>query len=162
MWHYFFYCRNKISSAIEVTSPSAPLFRQKKWSASLFLQKKMRRLIIYWEKMLIFFWRNNEALHYLSEEIMRGLIFFWRNNEALDFFIAEIRLAGLWGNKTKCLIISSEKNEVPHYFFKKKELPHYCFREKWNAFISSAKNEVRCYFFRKKWGALLFLYKKIK
>ena len=116
-------------------------FFRHKCVASLFLQKK---------------------INIFSEEIMRRLIFFWRNNEALDFFIAEIRLAGLWGNKTKCLIISSEKNEVPHYFFKKKELPHYCFREKWNAFISSAKNEVRRYFFRKKWGWFLIFLQKNK
>jgi hypothetical protein len=28
-----------------------------------------------------------------------------------------------------CLIISSDKNEAPHYFFRKNEAPHYFFRK---------------------------------
>ena len=113
---------------------------------------------------------------------MRRLIFFWRNNEALDFFIAEIRLAGLWGNKTKCLIISSEKNEVPHYFLKKNEAPHYFFRKKWGSslflqkkkdssiflqekmrllIIYSEKNEAPHYYFRERQSASLLLQEKI-
>ena len=73
---HFFYSRNNVSRIIEVPSPSA----------SLFVQKKMKRLIIS---------EKNEAPHYFfrkksvffSEEIMKSLIFFWRNNEAPHFFL---------------------------------------------------------------------------
>ncbi len=66
--HYFFK-KNEVSH----------YFFRKKWSASLFLQQKMRCLIITWEKMRrliipskktiwIFFWRNNEALHFFLKK----------------------------------------------------------------------------------------------
>ena len=47
---------------------SASLLLQKKWSASLFLQKKMKCRIISTEKMLIFFWRNNEEPYFFLKE----------------------------------------------------------------------------------------------
>ena len=78
------------------------------------------------------------------------------------------------------LIISSEKNEVPHFFFRKQwstslflqkinthliisseknQAPQYFFSA--SLLISSEKYEVSQYFFRKTWGASAFLQKKI-
>ena len=105
-------------------------FRQK-WSALLFLQKKGGDSLFLHKKISFFVWRNNAALDFalkkywgtsfFSQEIMRHLIpwgtnevhqFFWSNNEASVSWFLQI--------KTTCLIISSDKNEAPHYFFRKK------------------------------------------
>ena len=70
---YFFYCVCHCCFKTVWKMKRRIISSVKKWSASLFLQKKMRRLIISSEKM-------------------------------------------------KCLIISSIKNEVPHYFFQNNQL----------------------------------------
>ena len=104
-----FYCANNISRIIEVTSPSASLFLWMRSNASLFLQK-------------------NDVPHYFFRK--KSAFFFKKNNEALCFFTAWIKLARLlwqqaqvppyfFNKKRKRLIISSEKNEVPLYFFRK-------------------------------------------
>ena len=112
------------------------IFR-KKWSASLFLQKKIKHLIISSEK--------NQGPHYfLSNKWGTSLflqkqisIFFWRNNVALDFFTAEITLAGLLRSQA----------QAPPYFFRKNEVPLPLFLK-----------EQRCVslFLQKKWGTSLF------
>jgi hypothetical protein len=55
-------------------------------------------------------------------EVRRCFIFFWRNHDVVDFFLKKC-----WGTQALWLgkpgvIISSEKNLVPHYFFSKKGL----------------------------------------
>ena len=89
-----------------VKKSSASVCFQQIGGVSILLQKKMRRLIISSEKNQHFFLKKYWGTCFFSDEIMRHLIFFWRNSEVLDFFIAEVTLAGLWGNKPKCLITS--------------------------------------------------------
>jgi hypothetical protein len=51
----------------------------------------------------------------------------------------------------KCLVISSENNEMPHYFFREKRgASLFLQKKKKRLSISSKKNEVPHYFFLKK------------
>ena len=87
----------------------------------------------------IFSWRNNEAPHFFSEEIMRHFIFFWRINEMPHlflkrywgtwFFTAAITLAGLLRYKA----------QSPHYFFRKKWSASWCLQKKWRATLCLQK-----------------------
>ena len=111
---------------------------------------------------------NNEAPH-----------FFLRNNEPLHFFLKKSR--GTWAcnlntpanvssaaKKIKHLVISSEKNEVPHYLFKNKS----CFfseelmrrlifsEEIMRRFIVFWINNEALYFFWQNHEALDFFQKK--
>ena len=61
---YFFDCRNNISRIIEVTNPRALLFLQTKMKRLIISPEKMRRLIISSEKNQHFF-KNNEELPFL-------------------------------------------------------------------------------------------------
>jgi len=81
---------NNPTNAISAMKRSGTsLFLEKKRSASLSLQKKMKFLIISWEQMLFF-----------SEEIMRCLIFCWRNAGVPNLFCSKIRkcLFFVWRN----------------------------------------------------------------
>jgi hypothetical protein len=51
--------------------------------------------------------------------------FFWSNNEASVSWFLQI--------KTTCLIISSDKNEAPHYFFRKKWSTSLFLQKKWSS-----------------------------
>ena len=98
-----------------VKKSSASLFLQKKWGASLFLQKQMKCLIISPEKNEVphYFFRKKQ--HFFFEEIMSRFIFssrnneaphvFWRNNKALDFLSAEITFAGWKGFRWKLIFL---------------------------------------------------------
>ena len=104
--------KNKAPHYLLKTNEAPHYFFRKKWSTSLFLQKKMkcfiissehmrllmtsehrmRLLIIFIKKHLIFYLGNNEIEGMMRslifyEEIMRSFIFFWRNNEAPHFFL---------------------------------------------------------------------------
>ena len=131
--------------------------------ASLSLLKKMKCLIISSDQ--------SQAPHYFSR---KKADLFWRNKEALDFFTAEkTSLAGshyyffrkkqvlnyFVQNDMRRLIISLERNQAPHYFFRKKnEAPHYCFRKK-HWFVSK-EIMMRLMFFWRNKEALHFLLKK--
>ena len=130
-------------------------FFKQKWSASLWGASFFSEEIL---RHFIFLWRNNQALLFFSEEIMRRLKIFWRKkwgaslflqkknfiffcrtNEVLGLVTARNLLMLFLQWKNQASIISSEKNQAPHYFFRKKsraslflqiknEAPHYFFR----------------------------------
>ena len=77
------------------------------------------------------------------EEIMIRLIFVLQRSHQQDY----------WGNKPKRLIISPEKNDAPHYFFRKKWGASSRLQKKIKPAITSSE---------KKWSTSLFLQKKTK
>jgi hypothetical protein len=104
-----------------------PYFFREKLSAPLFLQKKMKCLIISSEK--------NEAPHYFFR---KKLIFIWRNNDAFHFFLKR-----WWGplaqhlNKHLNVFSSVKKSSAPlilkkkwvaSWFIQKKRAHHYFYR----------------------------------
>ena len=88
--------------------------------ASLFLQKKI----------LIFFWRNNDALDFFSKKDNEALHFFWGNKATRKLFSSASLVSVFLMREIKHLIISLEKNEVLHYFFRASPGHHYFFRKK--------------------------------
>jgi hypothetical protein len=90
--HFFLFRRNNNTRPAEETKWHASLFLQKKITASLFLQKKMERLILSSKKKITCF----------SEEIRRHFIFFRRNS----YYTRHAE-----ENKAVCLIISPEKHK---------------------------------------------------
>ena len=94
-------------------------FRRKS-STSLFLQRKMKCLTTS-SKKSAFFQRHSEALHSFSKEISKNskvFYFFWRNikKNNLANVVATIKNKAphYFFRRMKCLVLSSEKNPVPH------------------------------------------------
>jgi len=124
-------------------------FFRKKWGASLFLKKKI----------IIFCWRSTEALRLVTSLILLLMLFLkWKKLSATLFLQKQM----------KCLIFSSEQNEVPLYFFRKtccaalsvqkkmrcllisaekKQVPHYLFKNK-SAFLSEEIRRCLIFFWR--------------
>ena len=101
-----------------------PLFLKEQRCVSLFLQKKMRHLIISSG-------RNNEAPEVFTAPIALLVGLLWSQAQAPKHFFRKKWSTSLflhknWGTslflqiKMKLLIIHSEKNEAPHYFLRTK------------------------------------------
>ena len=94
-------------------------------------------------RCLIFFWRKNEALWLVTSGVILLMLFlqwkhpaphsFFRKYEVLHYFFKKNKVSHYffrkkWSaswflqQKMRCLIITWEKNEAPHYSFKKNHL----------------------------------------
>ena len=113
--HYFLRCLLISSEMKEVPH----YFFRKKWGTSLFLQKKWSASSFLQKKMRHLFLQKKMKFHIISTEKMRHIII----------------------SKKKLLIISSEKNEMPHYFFRKKWSAS-SFLQEWILIFFGWNNEV--------------------
>ena len=174
-WHNevldFFIAAITLAGLLRAQASALHHFFRKIWSTSLFLQKKMRCLIISSEKCVAphyFFRKKWGASLFLKKKIT---IFCWRSPEALRLVTSLILLLMLflkWKKLSatlflqkqmmKCLIFSSEKNEVPLYFFRKTCCAALSLQKKMRCLlISSEKN--KCLIIYSKTNQLFFLKK---
>ena len=166
-------------------------FFRKKWSASSFLQKKIKHIIISSKQNEHLFWSHNKALYFFQQKCRNHaywkkthapLIISLETNEVPRYFIRKQISTSLflqkkisiffWRNKEALdffsrnteTMLTEEKNMHAESFLQKK--PTKCFiitSEKIQRhIISSAQNWAHCYFFRKKCRASSFLQKKIQ
>ena len=106
---------------------------ERSWSASLFLQKKMRQPHYFFRKKRAFF----------SEEIMRSYICFWRNNEA-EITKGSGQCASVYLGKKRAKFWRKFRGARwrldagrLHYFFRKKR---FCLKKWWGFLCLSKKS----------------------
>ena len=166
-WHNevldFFIAAVTLAGLLRAQASALHHFFRKIWSTSLFLQKKMRCLIISSEKcvaphyffrkkwgaslflkkkIIMLCWRSTEALRLVTSLILLLMLFLkWKKLSATLFLQKQMKCLIFSSEKMRCLFISLEKHVVRRCLFRKKMR---CL------LISSEKKQVPHYLFKNK------------